>query len=432
MVEEALVASAESIESPRILALKRCLDAGDTGALERFWHEIEETETGTPLIEQNPNRVDSRFVTFLWKAMEPVDSVLAIHFLQGYNLTTDDQLERLGDTNLWYRTYVMRSDLRTTYRLAPNGTLGLVTAQNAAEWSAEWSADPLNKRNAQLFLPDEGEEPELESILELPDAPPQPWFGTRTGVPEGSTETHRFASSVLGNERDIHVYTPHDYDRGGGPYPLLVHFDAQWCEEPLAVPAILDNLIAAGAIPPAVAVFIANVDRAQELPCNERFAAAIATELLPWLRQTYWAGTVPASVVTAGQSYGGLVAMWVALQHPEIIGNVLSQSGSFWWGPDYVELEKTAILGDAPTYEWLTGQVALRPTASIRIWMEAGTMEPAPNIRGYSPTLFVSNRHMHHVLQAKGYDVAYREYVGGHDFVTWRGSLADGLIHLLG
>ena len=43
-----------------------------------------------------------------------------------------------------------------------------------------------------------------------------------------------------------------------------------------------------------------------------------------------------------------------------------------------------------------------------------------------------SNRHMRDVLLAKGYDVHYREFVGGHDYLSWRGLLADGLISLIG
>ena len=36
------------------------------------------------------------------------------------------------------------------------------------------------------------------------------------------------------------------------------------------------------------------------------------------------------------------------------------------------------------------------------------------------------------VLEAKGHAVTYREFTGGHDFVVWRNSVADGLLALVG
>jgi enterochelin esterase family protein len=36
------------------------------------------------------------------------------------------------------------------------------------------------------------------------------------------------------------------------------------------------------------------------------------------------------------------------------------------------------------------------------------------------------------VLLAKGYEVHYQQFVGGHDGLSWRGMLADALIALIG
>jgi enterochelin esterase family protein len=43
-----------------------------------------------------------------------------------------------------------------------------------------------------------------------------------------------------------------------------------------------------------------------------------------------------------------------------------------------------------------------------------------------------TNRELRDVLELKGYPVTYREVDGEHDNIWWRGSLADGLIALLG
>ncbi|MGP9670401.1 hypothetical protein ACT3S9_03660 [Pseudoalteromonas sp. AOP31-A2-14] len=37
---------------------------------------------------------------------------------------------------------------------------------------------------------------------------------------------------------------------------------------------------------------------------------------------------------------------------------------------------------------------------------------------------------MRDILKVKGYDVSYREYAGGHDYLVWQGTLIDGLFAL--
>lgn len=56
----------------------------------------------------------------------------------------------------------------------------------------------------------------------------------------------------------------------------------------------------------------------------------------------------PAQTIVGGGSYGGLAATFAAFQHPELFGNVLSMSGSYWWTPP-----------DESEHEWLTRQNVL-------------------------------------------------------------------------
>jgi enterochelin esterase family protein len=50
----------------------------------------------------------------------------------------------------------------------------------------------------------------------------------------------------------------------------------------------------------------------------------------------------------------------------------------------------------------------------------------------YGPTLLFTNRHFIDILKAKGYDVHYAEFSGGHFGLSWRGTFADGLVALIG
>lgn len=59
--------------------------------------------------------------------------------------------------------------------------------------------------------------------------------------------------------------------------------------------------------------------------------------------------------------------------------------------------------------------------------MEVGLQE-----RGKAAEMVPSNRHLRDVLGLKGYEVHYAEFNGGHDYICWRGSFADGLLTLLG
>jgi enterochelin esterase family protein len=120
-----------------------------------------------------------------------------------------------------------------------------------------------------------------------------------------------------------------------------------------------------------------------------------------------------------GSSYGGLASSFAAFQHPEVFGNVLSQSGSYWWKPE-----------EAMEDEWLTRRFALAPKLALRFYMDVGLRETS-KITDTGPNHRLGNRHMRDVLEAKGYRVTYVEYNGGHDYIWWQGTLADGLLALL-
>ncbi len=425
------LAAHPTLVSPRLQRLAADLDH-DPGALAVFWAEVE--TNAAPLVEPVPDAPGVVWVTFVWRETEPVANVVLIESVTGLDFA-DRQLRKLPGTDLWYRTVRMRDTVRTSYQFAPNDSL--VPKGEETDWETRrrtWVPDPLNP--LRVIDPAPGEEPGDgshggDSVLSLPNAAPEPWISRRKGIPRGIVTVHRFESPSLQNERDLWVYTPAGYDPNGDPLPVLVLFDGQWHAGLMRVPTVLDNLIAAGAVPPLIALMIGNVDRGHELPCNERFASAVVNEMLPWLAGRYRVTSDPAQRVVAGQSYGGLAAAWCGLTHPETFPNVLSQSGSYWWQPDAQQALERAELGDAAGWGWLPARTAAEPAVPVRFWMEVGTLENR-SFRDGMPGMVWVNRHMRDVLRAKGYVVTYREYAGGHDFVWWRSGLADGLIALLG
>lgn len=391
--------------SQRMSRLAESLATG--GATDGFWGEV--AQGGSPLVEPG-NHPGRRIVTFLWRGAKRNARLF------GAPSNDHDWMERLGESDVWFKSYDVPSSTRLSYKIAPDipdipGTAGerrralLATAQ----------ADPFNKNAWPSNAPDKYNQ---DSLLVLSDAPPQPWVEER-GAPRGKLEKHRVSSRILGNERDVFVYTPPgagDTARG-----LLILFDAAPYMDKVPTPRILDNLIADGKIPPVVAVLIGNPSpetRGAELPCNEDFAAFLANELAPWIRQRVNVAITGDRTIIGGSSYGGLAAAYAAHRHPNLFGNVLSMSGSFWWHPDEGDVEA----------EWLTRAFAKQPSRSTRFFLSAGLFETGRE----EPGILETTRHLRDVLMAKGYPVTYRDYAAGHDYIAWRNALVDGLIALFG
>ena len=413
----------ENLVSPQLATLKQDIENGKADALTAFWNSI--LQTGAPLIEPSEDDADKVWVTFLWRAKEETRNVVIIGGLAGWDVS-QSQMTRLLNADLWHKSYLARKDLRMTYRLSANDSL--INLSEVRDWkqrTATWQPDPLNPR--QFVFPKNEEEPDDEetyrSILELPDAPAQLWIKPRPNVPRGNVTVFRLHSAILDNTRRVWVYTPPDYSSVGEPYPMLILLDGWDYVQVIPTPTMLDNLIAEKRIPPLVAILPSSLDqktRSRELACFPPFVEFLTRELVPWAREHFHVTGDAAKTIVGGSSLGGLTAAFAGLTAPEYFGNLLSQSGSFWWKPD-----------DEMESEWLSRQFALTHKLPLRFYLDAGLLETG-NTRRNGPSMLVVNRHMRNVLQAKGYPGYYAEHNGGHDYLCWQGTLAEGLIALLG
>jgi len=430
--------------SPRIAELGKELRSGNAAALDAFWARLE--DEGAPIIEPIHGDTERSLVTFVWRQTERAREAA----VYGPGLAgLFDVLHQVDGTDLFYRTYSRGNDFRFSYRLAlnpPSISLPVDSEENLKQLLAYLSdadlviRDPLNHNAMQTGgfrdprRPDEIPPQVFNSVVELPQAPSQSYLARRPGIPHGWVHGHSFRSAILGNERNIWVYTPPGYAESEADYGLVIAFDNSYVTM-IPMHNILDNLLAEGRVPPLIAACVDSLDqptRSRELVCHEPFSESLATEILPWLQANYRVTSNPARVVVAGSSLGGLAAGFVALRRPELYGNVLSQSGSFGWGP-----------GSEPgkprsewhvDWQWLARQYMSAATLPLRFYLEAGLFETA-SVSPYVPResdLLLANRRMHEVLVEKGYEVRYSEFDGGHDYACWRGSLADGLIALLG
>lgn len=406
-------------ESPRLALLARRIESGDIGALEGFWGEM--ANRGTPLVEPLDADRDA-LVTFLWRGSGGLRNVVLFSTLFGYDFESN-QLRHLPRTDVWYRTYHVRSDARGIYWLSPDDPLTPLSEEDWEGRTTTWRPDPLNPgRYTDLWYPGESGVEELSvSVLEMPNAPPRPWAVKNPDVPAGSVREHVVRSRILGNERRVWVYTPAGYDGSGEGYGLLVGLDGHFYTHQIPTPTILDNLTAARRIPPLIAVMPDSLGstRGRELACSPPFADFLVDELLPWARERLRITRDPQRCIVAGSSFGGLTAAFTGMRSPEAFGNVLSQSGSFWW----------RLEGDEE-YEWLARRFAEEPLLPLRFYLDVGLMEDEPLPGG--PSQVLANRHLRTVLRAKGYRVSYAEFSGGHDAICWEMTLPDALAALAG
>ena len=410
--------------SPAIEALRKQIAAGDTST-ESFWERV--AQSGTPLVEPIEGDAKRTRVTFLWRATPQTRNVMVMgSFMTGP--PTDYAMTRLADTDVWYLTVRLPSGSRFAYSLSPNDPQAFGPPR-AAQRAATVQGDPLNPRRWGCSQPTATRH-DCQSMVGTTWCAAAAVDRAQRQDPgrQGRTST-RSPATLLKNERNLSVYTPPDYRANGKPYALLVLFDEGAYLNNVPTPIILDNLIAAGKIPPMVAVLIANPSqetRSKELPPNPQFADFLATELCPGSTRNYSVTSDPKLTTVGGSSFGGIAATYAGLRHSRIFGNVLCQSGSFWWAP-----ERMGPDADATTETgWLAKEFIKSPKLPLRFWMDAGVFEV--DSRGNGGAILEPSRHMRDVLLAKGYEVHYQQFNSGHDYLNWRGTLADGLIALVG
>ena len=397
----------DHIASPRILAVWREARLHHTAAVDKFWADL---AGKGPIVEPYPDHPDESLVTFVMRAKDPYVGVVGVMDFR------EKPLVRIGDSDLWYVSARMPSDSRFDYGfIVTDGPPELVAAYHpngpGDNRFTKLQRDPTNPATHNIM-----------SRLELPGAQPQTWIVPNAATPKGTIKEITIDSASLKEKRRVGVYLPAGYDPKQR-YPVLIVFDGEVYgmapQAQIPTPTILDNMIAAHKIPPIVAALVANQGvRSRDLAYHEPFGKFVAEELVPKLRAEFHAGLKPDDVIVAGSSLGGLTSTFVAFHHPDVIGKVLSQSGSYQFVPGVFDHD----IAQTTEGNVLTREIAAAPKKPIKLYLEAGLFEAG---------LLDSNRHLRDVLAAKGYTVTYREFHGGHDYWVWRGTISDGLIALL-
>ena len=342
---------------------------------------------GTPLI-------DGEEVTFLW---EGESAPALMNDVTGWRDVAQAPAMRQVEPGVWATTLAIPRNAFIEYAYAVNPAPDV-------DWNAFRALDPLNPRAKSNGIG------AFNNYFYMPAAGPTPLVKRARGIARGALTRHKVQTSGLaaGKERAVMLYQPPTDE----PAPLVLVLDGYDYVKQGKMPAIVDNLIAQNRIRPIALVMPQNGRDARtvEYGCSDVTYSFFYWCLRPLAEQHLRLTNVdahPGDWAVMGASMGGLMSLYLGLRNPHIFGSVLSQSGAFTFS-DY----------DTVVYD-LVRQGAAR---SLKIWMDCGSYD----------FLIDTNRRMAPLLQEKGYDVVYQEYVGGHNYYAWRDDLADGLIALFG
>ena len=247
--------------------------------------------------------------------------------------------------------------------------------------------------------------------------------------PASKLELHRaFHSEHLPDDRDIIVYLPPDYEHHDCRYPVMYMHDGQNLFDPdtsfiqgrtWQFGEQADHLIRAGEIEPLIVVGVYNTPRRLEEYTHARdkrmgggdgkqYGQLLVAELKPWIDNEY--RTLPDATDTAlgGSSLGGLISLYLGLEHAETFGKLAVMSPSIWWN-------HKSILGYVNDYEgppW------------PKIWLDVGD--------GEGRRVHADVELLYECLKTNGWkpevNIHYQLALGGtHDESAWAARVGDML-----
>lgn len=209
----------------------------------------------------------------------------------------------------------------------------------------------------------------------------------RSRNPIDRLHNYSFHSAILPDDRTVSVYLPPQYaSEPGRRFPVFYLHDGQNLFDPYTAyvtghtwraGTTADRMNWSGQAEPIILVGIANTGirrMAEYTPTRDyrlgggegyRYGRLLTEELKPWIDSNF--RTIPQAESTGlgGSSLGGLITLYLGLQHADVFGKLAVLSPSVWWN-------QRSILGFVAEY-----QGHARP----RIWVDIGTSEGIRHVR---------------------------------------------------
>jgi len=400
------------VDSPLVAALG---DHPSPHQVQEFWSRIE--VEGTPIVEDVGD--DECTYTFVCRGDDAVRQVgLVTNKLIDPAAHGQALLHRLPGTDIWWISLRLGSSWRGSYSLA-------VDCGEPSQLDAATLAEQERRRSRSLMVADERDHDALNAWYDLlrhagsdPHCRQHAPFGpgsvasgpaapVASPLPQAPPGRLVPVDPALAAGRQMWWHVP------AGPAPerwnTLVLLDGErWTPQA----ATLDSWTAAGVIPPSATLLVGSGDvpsRVAALTCSPDFVASLLRVLAsPPAELGAPISPRPEDTRIAGQSLGGLTALYAQCVAPDRFGVSICQSGSFWW-PNAAGGEES---------EWLTSAIRSSGVRLGHVYLEAGLAEW---------TLLGPVRRMRDVLAGRTRELRYREFDGGHDIACWMVHLPDAL-----
>jgi enterochelin esterase-like enzyme len=334
-------------------------------------------------------------LTFAWRG--EADHV---HLVRWIHAGADRRpFVRLAGTELWLLRLAVEDAGRFEYKLAigHGGHEALVV-------------DPLNPARAG--------DPFGENSVAGTLGYSRPDWSLPRGAPAGRIETLEIASPAFGEVRTARVYLPAGHDSAQA-LPLVVIHDGDDFTAYADLPAVLDNLIDAGDIPPVIAALVQTRDRLGEYSGSRAHARFLTGELLPAVAARWQVSEVPRDRVLLGASLGAVASLSTAWRFPGIFGGLVLKSGSF-----ILDERKLARRPHAVFHRIARLMRAMRRSPgrpAERAFVSTGELEGLAD----------ENRALASFLRERDVDVLFKSAWDGHHWHNWRDQLRDGLMWVL-
>ncbi|NTX09546.1 alpha/beta hydrolase [Myxococcus sp. CA056] len=371
-----------------------------TAAIDQFVADVA-AQGGTPLVSDA--RSGRQRVVFFARGDSARDTSVAGDFNEWSPTATP--LAQVRDTDL----FVAEVDIPRTgphpYKLVKGGGFFEDPRAKHVVW------DRLNRNAVGQF-----------NSLVYPDAQDATkgrltaWYGVR--------------ATVLGDARDVFVYTPPSYD--GPECPTLPVMYVHDGNESITRESFVDAADAHYKARPqdaAVLVFVAlptqDVRLAQytfaparapgwPAPKGDEYLAFLKDDLMPRVEAGFRVKTGPRDTGIFGASLGGLISVYAGFQFPEKFGFVGTQSGTLFW-PHDGEVDRD----DGNAMVLRAGQ---EPVVPVRFYVDHGSPATGCTDDGEQGSDDCqSNLQFLAALKSRGYDVAHvHEPSGQHDWSFWK------------